>query len=89
MTITIIDTMSKAREVLDQIKKHYTYEGRYYINHQDIQKHLRDNRIDVDEYSIHKHGGFEISFDESMSVILYSDNSALVVNSNGGLYAIG
>lgn len=81
--------MSKAKEVLNQIKECYTYKGSYYVNHQDIQKHLRNDRIDVGDYSIHKHDGFETSFDESMSVIFYSDNSALVVNSNGGLHAVG
>ena len=81
--------MSKAKEVLNQIKELYTYNGSYHVNHQDIQKHLRSDKVDNDEHSVHKHSGFETSFDNSMSVIFYSDNSAIVINSNGGLHAVG
>jgi hypothetical protein len=81
--------MSKAKEVLKQINEHYTYEGRIYIDHQDIQCMLRDNRVDNFESIIHKHCGIEVSFDESLTVILYDDDSALIVNSNGGIHAVG
>jgi len=81
--------MSKAKEVLDQIKKHYTNKGIYHVNHQDLQNKLQYNKIDREKYSMHNHIGFETSFDNSMSIIFYSDNSALVINSNGSMHAIG
>jgi len=81
--------MSKAREVLDQIKECHTHNGNHYINHENVQKDLQSNKVYGNNDSLHKHVGFDISFDESLTIFYYSDNSALVVNSNGGLHAIG
>lgn len=77
--------MSKAKEVLNQINKHYTVDDQYHVNLVDIQVHLKNNMVDQKEQSVHQHSGFESSDDGTMAVFFYPDGSAILVNTNGGM----
>jgi len=68
-------------------EKLYTYKGSFCVNRADLSRHIKDNSIDTDCPSIHKHSGYECSFDDSLYVFIYSDNSVLIVNCNGSLSA--
>jgi len=78
-----------AQEISDQIEKHYEYEGRVYINGPDLITHLKNDLIDRNQKPDHGHRGFNESFDQSLCVFFYKDNSILVVSSQGGLSPSG
>lgn len=81
--------MSIAQKVKAQIEKHYTYEGNVYINTSDLSAHLKNDMIDNNQKPEHGHNGFDESFDQSVCVFYYQDNSILVVACTGGMTASG
>jgi hypothetical protein len=80
--------MSQAQEVREQVYKHYTYEGKIYINHQDVAQHLREGEVDSGTPSVHTSTGVTSSYDDSLTVIYFKDGSALVIDC-GEIYPIG
>jgi len=72
--------MSFAGAVEKQIKDHY--KGGY-IAYIDLIKYLKNGRIDKNTNSIHAtNSGYDTSYDNSMIILYFSDNSALVVAPN-------
>lgn len=74
---------TQAKTVEAAIKKHYQYDGKYNPpQSDDIKKHLMSNRIDHCENSPEKHSGFDRSFDGSLMIVHYSDNSVLIITTS-------
>lgn len=67
---------SQANSVMKQIEIHYSG---CYINYSDLIRHLMNNKIDNFELSEYSCNSLTTSYDHSMSVFYYSDNSILIV----------
>ncbi len=76
--------LSEAKQIKEAIEVAYQYEGKYYPpKADDITEHLKRNCIDYDVPTPYKLKGYEQSFDNSLIVIYYNDNSVLIVSSSG------
>lgn len=80
-----IAEMSKAKEVLKQIEDVWTGG----INLFDLQSCLLKDKITSVVDSVHKDKCWTCSCDNTLMVFFYDDDSALIVNSNGGIRAVG
>lgn len=75
---------SMAKQIKEKIELEYRYNGRYCPpKADDIIEHLKANYVDHNEPSPHNHSGFDESFDGSLIIFYYADNSVLVVSSAG------
>ena len=54
-----------------------------YFNSADMIKHLQSDKIDNFEHSAESHIGFDLSYDKSLCVFYYEDDSVLIVSSCG------
>ncbi|MCK9279168.1 MAG: hypothetical protein M0P71_00875 [Melioribacteraceae bacterium] len=70
--------MNKATEVKKQILKYYKYGFKF----GDLSKYMKNNEIDHNIKSLHKHSGFDSPNQSDLAVFYYSDGSMLVISCN-------
>ena len=68
--------IAMAKQVKKQIDKYYVG-GQ--ITYADLFKHLKNNRIDNGVSAEHNHSGYSNSDNEVPAIVMYSDNSLLVI----------
>ena len=83
--------MSKSKAILieDQIKQHYTYNDKCYINSADLSDYLMHDEIDDGAIALYKANGMDISDDKSLYVFHYDDKSVLIVGHSIGVTTNG